>query len=151
MTSTLLVLLGCSFVEPAEPPVELDPPQPVLDRIDALRERLQATDGGAELWRSIDTHGGLLRYERVGPWTAHLADGRIVDPDAPLHDALTRPFSLADVTVAPGGPTDAGQLAVRTANGEAVHLDPTDRHLLRCPVATRSTRSSPPVRSRASR
>lgn len=129
MTPTLLVLLGCSFVEPPQPPVELDPAQEVLDRIDARRERLQGTDAGAELWRSIDAHGGLLRYERVGPWTAHLADGRVIPPGDPVHDALSAPFSWVDSPMADAPPGRGDTVVVRTAEGRRIDLDPVDRSL----------------------
>ena len=120
------LLFACAFVEPPETSVALVPPEPVLRHIDAQRVQLQASDAGAELWRSIDHHGGLLRYRRVGPWTAHLSDGRTVAPGDPLHGYLTRPFSLAD---SPVEPEPFGALTVRLASGDAIHLDPVDRAL----------------------
>jgi len=126
--TSLVLWIGCAFVEPDVTPVELDPPQDVLDRIDAQRQRLQATDSGAELWRSIDAHGGQLRYERVGPWTAHLADGRTVGPDDPLHPQLTRPFSWVNEAMSPAPPSNDGSV-VRTASGTRIDLDAVDRRL----------------------
>lgn len=129
MLPTLLSLLSCAFVEPSEAPVELDPPQAVLERIDVQRARLQATDAGAELWRSVDAHGGLLRYERVGPWTAHLADGRTVSEGDPLHTQLTRPFSLVDETMAEAPPSVGRSVVVRTAKGLRLDLERASRRV----------------------
>ncbi len=128
--TSLVLWIGCAFVEPDEAPVELAPSQAVLDRIDAQRQRLQATDGGAELWRSIDAHGGQLRYDRVEPWTAHLSDGRTVGPNDPLHPQLTRPFSWVNETMSPDAPSRGGAV-VRTAANTRIELDPVDRRLQR--------------------
>jgi hypothetical protein len=127
--TSLTLIIGCAFVEPPVEPVELDPPQAILDRIDAQRQRLQGTDAGAELWRSIDIHGGLLRYERVGPWTAHLADGRAIGPDDPLHAQLTRPFSWANTPMSTEAPGRNGTV-LRTTDGTRINLDPVDRHVV---------------------
>lgn len=126
----LPLLLACAFVQPAPTPVELEPSAEVLARIDTTRNRLQATDAGVELWRTVDAHGGLLRYERVGPLTARLVDGTVVAPGHPDHGRLTAPFSLVGgaYDVSPTYANDG--VHVQGPDGELL-LDATSRRLLR--------------------
>lgn len=123
MSALSLLFVGCAFVTPEAAPVLLEPSPAVLDAIDRHRRRHQQTAGGAELWRSLDAHGGLLRYERVGPWTAHLADGRTVTEGQPLHDLLTRPFSLVDATASEEVTRQGPSVHVTLDDGLAVSLD----------------------------
>jgi hypothetical protein len=124
----LLLLFACAFVEPVPSPVVLEPPEDVLAGIDRTRTRLQATDAGAELWRCIDAHGGMLRWARIGPLVATLSDGTEVGPSHPDYARLTRPFSWddVDVTAATIEPGLVLQLGEQTAT-----LDPTSRNLVR--------------------
>lgn len=96
----LSLLLACTFVQPEPPPVRLEPDADALARIDRTRSRHQATDAGAEYWRAVDAHGGMLRWERVAPLTPKV-DGRAISPDDPLYALVAAPFAQLDATLDP--------------------------------------------------
>jgi len=123
----LWLLAACAFVEPEVDPVDPGPPDEVRHHIDARRDALQLTDGGAELWRAADAHGTLLRWRTLGPPTPITAAGP-VDVDDPRRARLFAPFDHLD--------RDAPSLRyaphpVLEADGTTLHLDEITRRVTR--------------------
>jgi hypothetical protein len=122
----LTLLLACSFVTPT---VEVPPPtldDAAQERVDATRTELLSTDAGAELWRSLDAHGTLGRFELLGPPIVELADGTVLRDTDPRYRALLSPF--LDPREARSVAYDGDAPRVRLP-GVVLHLDAATRRV----------------------
>lgn len=128
MLPLLSLVLACAFVEPEE--VVVIPTLPAIEavEVDATRQALLATDGGAELWRSLDAHGTLGRWRLLGPPTVTLDDGSVLAAGDPRLRALFAPFTSLPVD---GAPTPSGEDPIYLAMGDhELVLDEASRRVI---------------------